>query len=624
MDMGIDRARLNATIELLRHRGPDDEGTMVDHGVGFAHTRLSLLDLNQRSAQPFWDETGRYCIVYNGEIYNFKALRTELEQRGVVFRTTSDTEVVLACFIAFGVDETVKRLEGMYAFGVWDRSLGRLTLARDPFGIKPLFFYQDNDRFLFSSEIQAFAPWLDFRPDLQSVISFLYGFGGPTNERTFFDGIEFLPPGSVVEIERGQRAVPRHFFTVDELWDQDLHDQLAAEPTKDLARVVEDRLHRSVETQLFADARVGVLCSGGIDSALLVALATRHHDDLAIFHADVVGPASERKAAEVLATHLGLDLRVVEVYDDDFIELLPKLTQHSGNPFHLTPHAVPFFKVSELVEEDGVKAVLSGEGADELFLGYPWLAPGRTRRRQSRLAASPSTVLAQSAESTKGRSLLHRRGQHGRTVPVDMITALLNGFEVEPESERNRRRVANLPDPATRLRVTESLDLLNYNLRALLHRNDAMGMAAHIESRFPFLDTDLARTAVNLPAPLKIRRGFNPRDRRHPLYVDKWVLRRIAGDYLPRELQRRPKYPFSTNAFERMRIGDGLFRRGFVAETFRLTNDEVGRLMRGSNRRLRIKLLHLEVWGRVFVLGDTPEVVVESLRNHVTFSDARI
>ena len=187
-----DEALLGETGRILGHRGPDSAGLFKSAGVGLVHTRLSLLDLSSRSDQPFWDDQRRYALVYNGEIYNFQSLRSELEALGVVFRTTSDTEVLLHGVIRHGLDAFLPRLEGMFAFGLWDSEQRTLALVRDRFGIKPLSVYEDDRVLVFASEIKALKPWIPLRPDPQAAAAYLSGFGGPTRARSFFRDVVMM------------------------------------------------------------------------------------------------------------------------------------------------------------------------------------------------------------------------------------------------------------------------------------------------------------------------------------------------------------------------------------------------------------------------------------------------
>lgn len=576
---------VESSLNTLHHRGPDDSGTHIGPGVGLAHTRLSLLDLHSRSAQPFWDTTNRHCLVYNGEIYNYLEIRGQLEREGVRFRTTGDTEVVLEAILRWGPDKALKQFEGMFALAIWDTRDRHLLMARDRFGIKPLFVFSQSEKLIFSSEIQAFAPWMEWRPRMSTVIAYLMGSGGPFTGPTFVDGIDFVPPGTITEWSDGD-VIQRRFATISDAIDPDESGRLAAMSADEALKEVELALSRSVRAQLIADSRVGMFCSGGVDSSLLLALARKDHSDLAVFHAEVVGPTSERDAAEELARHLQLELHSVAVTDQDFLDLLPKLSVHHGSPFFLNPHAVPFYAVSCLVRDSGVKAVLSGEGADELYLGYPWLVPGRVQRRGTRETHNPSRSIG----SGTGR----------------FVAGLLERLGTELDRDENMKNVVD------RSRLA-SLDLLQANLRGLLHRNDAMGMAASIESRFPYLDERFVALSLNLPSRLKVQRGINVRNRQHPFAIDKWALRRIADKYLPRALSRRRKVPFATTAYGRLRVSPKFFADGFVPSVLELGAAESEYMGNTADRRLLAKLVHLEVWGRALIWSQGEDELLDAV-----------
>ena len=380
-DVIPEKDRLEQTARLLEHRGPDSFGVYSEPGIGLVHTRLSLVDLSSRSDQPFWDRQRRYGLVYNGEIYNFRELREDLEKRGVQFRTTSDTEVLLECLLHDGHEATLPKLEGMFAFGLYDKIEKTLLLGRDRFGIKPLYVYDQEDIFVFASEISAMRPWVNFAPDLSSVSSFLLGFHGPTNGCTFLERIKFLSPGGIARITMGRQARYSKFFSMTDFWDPGYGTELTCLKPRQLVDRVEEHLLRSVKQQLVADAPVGALCSGGVDSALVAAMAAQYHTNLAIFHANVVGPNSEHDAAVEVAKHLRLDLKVAEMQDEEFIGLLPEATRHYGHPLYIVPHSIPFLLVSRVVRSNSVKAVLTGEGSDECFLGYNMLVPNIKRWR---------------------------------------------------------------------------------------------------------------------------------------------------------------------------------------------------------------------------------------------------
>jgi len=599
------RELLQDTLRRLRHRGPDGSGLHTDVGVAFAHTRLSLVDLNERSNQPMWDATGRYCLVYNGELYGFQALRQELGGRGVDFRTTSDTEVLLEALIHFGVEEALNRVDGMFAFGLYDTRERSLVLARDRFGIKPLFIHDDPSSFVFASSVAAMRPWLELRPDPLTLSAYLHGFNGPTSGRSFYEGVRIVPPGGLVRIDLGGRARFSQCLTLSELVDPEEAAELASRPRAELVDEVEALLLESVESQLFADAPVGAFCSGGVDSSLILAMATRFHGDLRIFHADVQGPLSERPAAEQLARHLGLDLAVAPVRDRDFVDSIPEAVAHFGAPF-INATLIPIHHVSRLVREHGVKAVLTGEASDECYLGYPWLAPnipGAARRAVRRMA--PGFL-----GGPRGRG-------SGGGIDHGLVSGLSNGFEatIGPVELDHDEQAAQYH--ASGVRGLTGSGELSYILRTLLYRNDTMGMASSIECRFPFLDRRLVTMSAHLPLDCKVRFSPFAWDREHPLYRDKWIIREIAKRYLPPRLSHRHKGMFPTDAFQRTRIADGFFDDSFTAEFFGLSRRRMQHLLGRANHPLRHRLMLLESWADRCIEECPSEALRARLSAHV-------
>lgn len=606
-----DAKRIEASLAALAHRGPDGSGSHVEPGIGLVHTRLSLLDLSERGSQPFHDPTGRYCLVYNGEVYNFRELRQELEAEGVSFLSGTDTEVVLHSLIRWGAEAALGRLSGMFALGFYDRARRQLLLARDRFGIKPLSVYEDGRTFLFASEIKAMKPWVELEGDPFPISAYLLGFGGPTQNHCFYRGVRIVPPGGIVRLELGGTARFSSFATLPDFIDVAEEDELRALGAEQVVDRLDELLHDAVRRMLFADAPVGALCSGGVDSSLIMALAARQHSNLAIFHADVVGPTSEFEAARALASHLKLELRRVAVHDQDFIDRIPEVTYHYDHPFAYHPNSVPFHAVAKLVRQAQVKAVLSGEGADECFLGYQPIAQEPILRFVDRQAGRLRRV----AERIPGLRKILGESLREDVLPV---TGLLSRFERE-----NERAAFEKEYLARRGRGMDwnvrTLLWLGYHLRTTLHRNDCLGMAAGIEARFPILDERITKLAVNLPHAYKIR--FSPAtwERAHPFFRDKWVLRKVADRYLPKELSRRKKLGFHVTAFDRMEIRRECFGSdGFVARFFQLDGPGLDALVAGASQRLRVRLLLLEVWGRVCLGSEDVALTSEHLRRHVS------
>ncbi len=612
-----EESKLQETAKLLKHRGPDSYGIHAECGIGLVHTRLSLLDLQSRSNQPFWDVQGRYALVYNGEIYNFKEIRQKMEHRGHRFRTSSDTEVLLQSLITDGVQETLLKLEGMFAFALYDKVEQTFLLARDRFGMKPLFLYETAEIFLFSSEIQAMRPWVSFTPDSLSISSFLYGFGGPTKGHTFFKDIQSLPPGEILTVKVGQSSNSRRYFSMTDFWDQAEADRLNDLKPTMLADELEELMLASVQKQLLvADVPVGALCSGGVDSSLIMAMAAKHHPNLAIFHANIVGQNSEQEAASHLAQHLDLELKTVNVHDHHFIDGMPEVIEHFGHPYYQCPQSIPVRLVSQLVNSHGVKAVLSGEGADECFLGYHWVVPSVRHWRQY-----TKNFIKNFLQFT-GLPLFNKKERH---VDIhELMLGLHNRFEVTLDHDEINKHIASTNGTTFNQGAAQSLRLLHNGLRGLLHRNDTMGMAASIESRFPFLDQSVIKYAVNVPYKGKVRFSPFTVDKNHLFFCDKWVLREVAKRYLPPHLSHRPKKPFPVDAYNRMNVSAEFFHTSFISEFFGLSSRQQTYLTDHApfSQTLKIKLVQLEIWAKLFILNDSKESILNTLQKNISVRKA--
>jgi len=604
-----EEALLQRSVAALGHRGPDAGITHAEPGLGLAHARLSLVDTHARAHQPFRDPTGRYVLVYNGEVYNFRALRAGLEAAGHVFRTGSDTEVVLAMLIEYGAGAALPRLDGMFALAFIDRAEDRIVLARDRFGMKPLFYRAEPGRFLFASEIKALAPWVTLAPDRGMAAAYLMGFGGPTRGVTFYDGIAALGPGEMLVLDKG-RAETRPFFRLTDFLDPDEHARLSALGAGQVADEFEALMAAAVDSHAFADARVGAFCSGGVDSSLIVALAARSNPGLALFHANVKGAWSEAPAARALAKHLGLELHAVEVEERDFLTSIPKVMRHYEYPFSYHPNCAPLMMIAQLARDSGVKGLLSGEGSDELFLGYPWL--GRKRLMDGYEALTQRAGALIRAIPGIGRLLLpDRLGNY------PAVRSILNGREILDDlnmvSDALRRQPAMARDP----RMRWTLDYLHYHLRTLLHRNDTMGMAASIEARFPFLDNAVARFGVNLPARHKLKRSLTVWEKAHPFIRDKWVVRAVADRLIPKELSRRLKIGFWTTVFQRLEIADAFLTSPHLGELLRLGTRQLADLAAEAGPDLRLRLMQLDIWHRVCIAGEDDAVTLARLSDMV-------
>lgn len=601
---------LNKSAELISHRGPDGHGIYAAPGIGLVHTRLSLVDLQHRSDQPMWNAERSHCLVYNGEIYNYQSLCEELLERGIRINTTSDTEVLLQLLIVDGVKETLSRLQGMFAFAFYDVGRKQVTLARDRFGIKPLHLFRDNDRLMFTSEIKALKPWTRLQPNSFQMIRYLMNYGAPIRNSGFYENIDIVPAGSVITVDIGSTPRFEKFADVLNMVNRDTTEKLNCMSKEQAVDHVDALMQQSVRKMMLADAPVGALCSGGVDSSLIMAMAARQHNNLAIFHANVVGPLSEYDAAAGLARHLNLDMQTVNVLDDDFIRLTPEVLYHYEQPFSGHPHSVPFMMVSRLVQEHGVKGVLTGEGSDECFLGYEYIAMEPFWNFYHRQTRTISDLI-------RRLPVIGHQLAINRSIFPEIVPDMLGQFEKTLDRHNAREVYRNTLNKPVDQNV-RSLDLLRDHLVTLLHRNDTMGMSASIEARFPFLDEGLIEAAVNLPLRFKIRFAPGVWEKDHPFLRDKWVLRKVADRYLPKSLSQRKKLGFDVNAFRRMHIDKRFFDSAFIRDRFRLSDNEANHLFDGAGQPLTIKLMMLEIWGRLFIDNELLSEVQEDLLSYAS------
>ncbi len=606
----ISDKNIQSSLSLLHHRGPDGSGYERLDNIVLAHSRLSFLDLSSRSNQPFWDSKKEYCLVYNGEIYNYQTIKDRLAKQGIQFNTTSDTEVLLYALIHFGT-AILEELEGMFAFAFYDIKKQEILLCRDRFGIKPLFICTTAQGLLFSSEVNAFAPWQPLTADESSVINFLSGFDGNTQGKSFYKNIHQLEAGKFAVIKNQQIIHEEYFFTLNDFIDVDYHRELSNTADNVLIDKMESLLLASVEKHMIADVPVGALCSGGVDSSIILAMATKYHDDLQIFHANVVGQHSEVDAARALAKHLKLDLKIVDIHDNDFITMIPDVLEHYGHPFNYHPNSVPFLMLTRLVQANSVKAILTGEGADESYLGYSHIPT------ENFFSAVNNTInsLGNMIRSIPlfGDKLLSSSHRNAAT------TSLLSGsYETELEKINLDSISANIDK-----KTLKTIKYLGYHLRTLLHRNDTMGMAASIEARFPFLDHDVIRFATNLPYNAKVRKTFSAyNELKHPFIKSKWILRKIADRYLPTELSQRKKRGFPTNAFERMSINPDLFHDSCINEMFTVTNKQLDNILETSPKDFRLRLLQFNIWNRLLIQQEEKDTISSDLQKYISIREA--
>ena len=619
-----DELVLKRMRDVIRHRGPDGEGLWVDGPVGLGHRRLAIVDV-ATGQQPMANEDGSCWIVYNGEIYNHAALRPGLEARGHRYQTRSDTETILHLYEEEG-ERCVERLQGMFAFALWDRARGRLLLARDRLGIKPLYYAVTDRHLLFASEIKAILAADVIRPALNEAIlpEFLatrFVSGG----ETFFRGIRKLLPGRTLSWSPAEGLRERRYWRLPvEMDDSEAgFEQRAAE--------VRARLEATVRSHLMSDVPLGLFLSGGIDSSGLAALmAPMMKEPIRTFAVGFTDPeATELAYARLAAGRVKAEHREVVVSPQEFFQALPRLVWHEDEPIAF-PSSVPLYFVSRLAQEH-VKVVLTGEGADELFLGYNRYRVTALNDQLGQLywRRVPAAVRGAVAR------LVHHLPKSARRYAERSVLALNAGprslffenFSVFSETlQRQLLARAALPDAvdpyAEGLRCFDEgaggfaermshADLQTY-LVELLMKQDQMSMAASVESRVPFLDHVLVEHVATMPARFKLR-----------CWQTKLVLREALRDLVPREILTRPKMGFPVPVGRWLRgpfwpvveefvLGSRARARGwFAPEALRRFAEEHRRGVAEHGDRLWL-LANLEIWQRIFIDGEDTAAVMRA------------
>ncbi len=562
-DGDIPKDVLDAAKRSLAHRGPDDSGTtIIETGsggqLGFAHTRLSIIDLSPLGHQPMRDPVTGNQIVFNGEIYNFRELRAELESAGNCFHSHSDTEVILAGYRVWG-ERSFSKLRGMFAFALWDANCQRLLLVRDPMGIKPLYYYRSESHFFFASEVRTLVQTglVPRKLDANGLFSFL-AFGSVYEPRTIIEGVFAVPPGDVISFENGSLQHRKYENSLDSARDGKNEDaEIRAQIQNAALRELPGLLRDAVLSHLVSDVPVGVFLSGGIDSSSLVAVMSQTGVRPTTF--SLVFREKEFNEAEhsrLVARRFKTDHHEIMVSQEEALASLPEALRAMDQP---TIDGVNTWLVSSNARAAGVKVALTGLGADEMFAGYSnFRRVPRMEQAANRFGGLPSAVrkpvaaslalLAEKSDRNRKLSALVSGGSF--THPYFLVRTLFTPSELHAlyagDYESGERELENLEQAS--VAACQSLDPVNrvsylestcYMRNTLLRDSDFMSMAHGLELRVPFLDQALVRACFRIPGKEKLR-GDSP----------KTLLLKSLGVELPREIVHRPKRGF-TLPFER-------------------------------------------------------------------------
>ncbi|NLS93004.1 MAG: asparagine synthase (glutamine-hydrolyzing) [Planctomycetaceae bacterium] len=549
------RARVTAMSETLAHRGPDDSGVWVDAAAGIAlgHRRLSILDLSELGSQPMHSADERFVLVFNGEVYNHADLRRDLEKSGHVFRGHCDTEVLLAAIQQWGVEATVPRLIGMFAFAVWDRSQRRLTLVRDAVGIKPLYYGWLNGRLLFGSELKALRAHPEFSAEIDraALSSYLHHCYVPA-PRTIYQGVFKLPPGTMLSLTADKEcegAEPVAWWSMVEAAECGLRSPFSGSEEQAIDEL-DRQLRAAVSLRMLADVPVGAFLSGGIDSSAVAALMQAQSSQPIRTFSIGFEEASYDEApyARAVARHLGTDHTECYVSPAEARDVIPRLPQLYDEPF-ADSSQIPTFLVCQIARRD-VTVCLSGDGGDELFCGYNRYA--RLRGLWDKVAWCPGLIRRPAGRFAGLAAGLLPPGFRGkeRLAMIGDLLAAADGIDVYRRFNshwRNHRSVviggedALVSTPpswipqagAALVQQMTGIDAVTYLPDDILVKVDRASMGVSLEARVPILDRRVVEFAWRVPMSMKVRDGQT-----------KWLLRRVLDRYVPRELIDRPKMGF--------------------------------------------------------------------------------
>jgi asparagine synthase (glutamine-hydrolysing) len=554
----MDMAELTATAtrmgDAIRHRGPDDSGTWVDatQGIALAHRRLSILDLSAEGHQPMKSASARYIISFNGEIYNYRDLRRELNHP---WRGNSDTEVILACFEQYGIAETLTRLNGMFALAVWDNKERALTLARDRFGEKPLYYGWSHGRLVFASELKAFRALPDWSPRLNhaALASFLQ-FSYVPQPLSIYEDIHKLPPAHSLTLRHAgdTTSEPVCYWSLAAI--ADASSRMPASPLSRASMIesVAAQLRHSVKDRMVSDVPLGAFLSGGIDSSTIVALmqeqSARPIQTYTIGFHDAA--FDEAPYARAIARHLGTDHHEHYVTPEEALAVVPLLPTLYDEPF-ADASQIPTYLVSKHARQS-LTVVLSGDGGDELFGGYNRYLRGP--QLWQLIAWLPYACRAPIASAMRGLHGVVNR--HPRLRTSLFSNKLLNYYEkietrdatafyrnltsiyqqAHPRLIRTAPYLPPLPGRAPGMSYASWMmlaDSLTYFPDDILVKVDRAAMGVSLETRTPFTDPDLVSLIWKLGDAARLQGG-----------TSKWVLREILAGFVPREMFERPKAGF--------------------------------------------------------------------------------
>ncbi|MBW0163716.1 MAG: asparagine synthase (glutamine-hydrolyzing) [Sediminibacterium sp. Gen4] len=542
-------------LELISHRGPDSSGYYVQQNFFLGHTRLAIQDLSENGNQPMFSTDNRYVIIFNGEIYNHHEIRTEIKEE-FDFRSSGDTETVLNAYIKYGIS-FLNRLNGIFAFAIYDKKEDEILIARDQFGVKPLYIYQDDDILLFGSEIKTFLPSTINKELSPAAFTNYLEFLWSPGELTPFTYVKKLLPGHCLKFKlsdyKNAKSVKYYQWIVPE--------KSTDIPENTLVDILEEKLLKAVDRQMLSDVPVGFFLSGGLDSSLLVAIARKLYPDrkftcftidVGNWGAGIEDFADDLQYAKKVAETLQVDLKIIKA-DIDIVQMFDKMIWHLDEP---QADAAPLnvLNIAQLARENGIKVLIGGAGGDDIFSGYRRHQALRYEKYFQRLPIifrKLIQLIVQQFPSNKplfrrikkilsaiDKSPLERQAGYFGWLPTDVVKSL---FSEEWKIKLNHydpydyfyQLAKQLPEDSDVLSRMLYWELKTFLVDHNLNYTDKMAMAVGVEARVPYLDMELVAFSKIIPSDLKMK-GKEA----------KYILKKVAERYLPMDVIYRPKTGF--------------------------------------------------------------------------------
>lgn len=601
---------------LMIHRGPDNtalsELKTASASIQILHHRLSIIDLSEAANQPFYDESGRYALVFNGEIYNYKELKADLQKEGISFRTASDTEVLLKLLMKEG-EEAFPKLNGMFSIAFFDLKAETMIIGRDPFGEKPFYYFLQDYKFIFGSEIKFVLEASQQKFKLNGKVLgdyFSSHFLETKEDETFFHGIKKLPPGSFAKVNLKETF----FLDINRYYNPEIKGDSLTDPIQS-AEEIKKALYHSVDIRLRSDVPVGLFLSGGIDSSILAALSSelcdRQNSEIKFLSIVSDDPTTDESPfVDMVSKHLKKESIKINIQNNakEFWELLPKIVWHNDEPI-ISFASIAYYKMIEAARAQGLKVLLTGQGADEAFLGYKkfkfWYYKNLLKKGRLDKLALAGIYEMKNSDLFESFSL----AEASRYLPggtSDLKTKAWGEKLLQVKRTSGRK--------TSSLRQTQYDDLRHYSVPVLLHYEDRLSMAFGAEVRVPFLDKHIVDIGMKLSDDLKINHGYS-----------KYILRKTFESMLPKEvIWRKDKKGFTIPQEGWMRgelskeISD-LFESDMMSYEMNLLKknqnlEDFAAFKAGKSRVLGFKdifaRISLETWLRVFEPYIEQEVVI--------------